>query len=211
MNNHKILTHTNRIESYKEDIYMKWFDNTALTVVIIGTTFNRGSSENYTKSNVILRNTGGGSLKCVMIGCGFFSTGSYIPDASRPFVSAFPGCEVVDIGCTYSENTSRGGVKVAALTDSALKDVPTATPTVVYSLPVLSTPAVYAVSVNVGIANDATNFGASALVLTDGVSARMVNISNATLQTISLSGLDIVSQQTSGESQTVGVTVTKIG
>ena len=36
MNNHKILTHTNRIESYKEDIYMTWFDNTALTVVIIG-------------------------------------------------------------------------------------------------------------------------------------------------------------------------------
>ena len=36
MNNYKILTHTNRIELYKEDIYMKWFDNTALTVVIIG-------------------------------------------------------------------------------------------------------------------------------------------------------------------------------
>ena len=36
MNNHKVLTHTNRIGSYKEDIYMKWFDNTALTVVIIG-------------------------------------------------------------------------------------------------------------------------------------------------------------------------------
>ena len=36
MNNHKVLTHTNRIESYKEDIYMKWFDKTALTVVIIG-------------------------------------------------------------------------------------------------------------------------------------------------------------------------------
>ena len=36
MNNHKVLTHTNRIESYKEDIYMIWFDNTALTVVIIG-------------------------------------------------------------------------------------------------------------------------------------------------------------------------------
>lgn len=36
MNNHKVLTHTNRIESYKEDIYMKRFDNTALTVVIIG-------------------------------------------------------------------------------------------------------------------------------------------------------------------------------
>ena len=36
MNNHKVLTHTNRIESYTEDIYMKWFDNTALTVVIIG-------------------------------------------------------------------------------------------------------------------------------------------------------------------------------
>ena len=36
MNNYKILKHTNRIESYKEDIYMKWFDNTALTVVIIG-------------------------------------------------------------------------------------------------------------------------------------------------------------------------------
>ena len=36
MNNHKVLTHTTRIESYQEDIYMKWFDNTALTVVIIG-------------------------------------------------------------------------------------------------------------------------------------------------------------------------------
>ena len=36
MNNHKVLTHTNRIESYKEDIYMKWFDKTALTIVIIG-------------------------------------------------------------------------------------------------------------------------------------------------------------------------------
>lgn len=36
MNNHKVLTHTNRIESYKEDIHMKWFDNTALTIVIIG-------------------------------------------------------------------------------------------------------------------------------------------------------------------------------
>lgn len=36
MNKHKILTHTNHIESYKEDTYMKWFDNTALTLVIIG-------------------------------------------------------------------------------------------------------------------------------------------------------------------------------
>ena len=36
MNNHKVLTHTNRIESYKEDIYMKWFDYTALTVLIFG-------------------------------------------------------------------------------------------------------------------------------------------------------------------------------
>ena len=36
MNNHKVLTHTNRIESSEEDTYMKWFDNTALTVVIIG-------------------------------------------------------------------------------------------------------------------------------------------------------------------------------
>ena len=35
MNKHKILTHTNHIESYKEDTYMKWFDNTALTLVII--------------------------------------------------------------------------------------------------------------------------------------------------------------------------------
>ena len=36
MNKHKILTHTNPTESYKEDTYMNWFDHTALTVVIIG-------------------------------------------------------------------------------------------------------------------------------------------------------------------------------
>jgi len=77
-----------------------------VTVILTSVTFNRVSSTIHTTNNIRIGNTGGGRIKLIMIGCGFLSAGSYVPSAARPFIQYDAACEVIDIGCTYSETVS---------------------------------------------------------------------------------------------------------
>lgn len=81
--------------------------NLPITVVLTGCTFNRVLAGRYTTTNIKLANTGGGSIKCVLVGCGFLSGGTYSPSALRPFWVVDGASEIIDIGCTYSESTSK--------------------------------------------------------------------------------------------------------
>lgn len=82
--------------------------------------------------------------------------------------------------------------------------------TTIYTMPSAS-PAMYLVSANIGSVSDAVNFQAFAVIAADNGSARLVSVSNATTQTITLVGLAIKSTQSSGVAQTINMTVTKIG
>jgi hypothetical protein len=86
------------------------FTNTsanAITLNLTGCTFNRVLSTRFTTNNIKLINTGGGSIKCVLTACSFLSGGTYVPSVARPFLSFDDACEIVDNGCTFSENVSR--------------------------------------------------------------------------------------------------------
>lgn len=100
------------------------------------------------------------------------------------------------------------GSKFQTATASAA--VPTGVATTLYTLP-NAPPAVYLVSVNIGAVGDAVNYGASAVVLVDGATARLVWLNNGPLQTITLVGLSIKTTQSSGLTQTANITLTKIG
>lgn len=193
------------------DVYLTNISALDITVVFIGCTFNRGSAAKYTTNNIALTSTGGGKIKCVLVGCGFWSTGDYVPDAGRPFILEGTGVEVIDIGCTYSETTSKPISTTLAIVSSKSTPAANGVATAVYSLPNVSTPSVYDVSVNIGSIGDAVNYGASAKVYTDGASARIVNTNIAVLQDIALSGLDIMSTQTSGSAQTIECAICKVG
>lgn len=80
----------------------------------------------------------------------------------------------------------------------------------VYAIP-NAAPTMLLVSVNIGATNDATNYSAFAVIATDGTSARIVFSNNGALQTITLSGLNVQSTQTSGGAATIHRTVTRIG
>ena len=80
----------------------------------------------------------------------------------------------------------------------------------IIALPNIAGHAMYLCNVNIGSAADAVNFGASAIIYTDGASARIANTNNAVAQTISLSGLIMQSTQTSGATQSITGTVTRI-
>ncbi len=85
--------------------------------------------------------------------------------------------------------------------------------TTIITLPNTGSPhAFYIVSVGLStVSNDATNYGAWALIATDGTSARILTQNNAPLQTITLSGLNVQTTQTSGGAQTVNGNATRIG
>lgn len=87
---------------------------------------------------------------------------------------------------------------------------PSGTATTIYAMP-NTAPAAYLVHANVGPTGDATNYSAFAVVVSDGASARTALSSNGALQTITLSGLNIQTTQTSGSTQTVNATITRIG
>jgi hypothetical protein len=88
--------------------------------------------------------------------------------------------------------------------------VANATPITVFAIP-NAAPGAYLVHVNVGIANDATNYSAFAVVLSDGTSARIALSNNAPNQTITLSGLNVQSTQNSGATQPINATIVKVG
>jgi len=81
---------------------------TELVVIFDHCSFNRASSTDYTTYNILLRNNTGMKIKCILIGCSFTSTGSYVPSAARPFISGDAFTEIIDYGSTYNEATSLG-------------------------------------------------------------------------------------------------------
>lgn len=181
-----------------------------ISITLAGCVFNRTDGAKYTTNNIKLVNSGGGSIKLTLIGCGFLSTGSYVPDASRAFISADNKCEVLELGCTYSETISKIPNVGGTITNVQQTPLASGVLTTVYTLPNLSTPALYKVFVNIGGVGDAANFGAAATIYTDGASARVIDFSNAVLQTITISGLLIQSTQTSGLAQTATASVFRL-
>ena len=192
------------------DLYLTNPTSANITVVLKSCVFNRTSSAKYTKSNIKLVNSGGGTIRCILIGCGFLSAGSYLPSSANPFISADSRCEVIDIGCTYSEVISKASIPMGKIADSLTATAVTGTATTIYTLPNTTKAALYSVHASIGAVSDATNFGASATVYTDSGTARMVNINNGALQTISLSGMSVQSTQTSGVNQSITVSVTRL-
>lgn len=67
------------------------------------------------------------------------------------------------------------------------------------------------VSANIGNVSDAVNYSAYAVIATDGATARLTTVANASLQTITLSGLNVQSTQGSGGTQNINMTITRIG
>lgn len=91
------------------DVFLTNAGSQDATVIFKGCTFNRVSSSSYVTTNVGAGNTGGAALRVIFIGCSFFSAGTYVPNASRPFFSASDN-KVLFIdggGNVFSENTSR--------------------------------------------------------------------------------------------------------
>ncbi|HDD9012112.1 TPA: phage tail protein [Escherichia coli] len=85
-------------------------DNTGtrpVTVVINGGNFHRVSSERYTHTNIQVTSSGGGKVIVLLNGTTFQSAGDYQPSAERPYWITGANCEVVDIGCVFTETTSK--------------------------------------------------------------------------------------------------------
>lgn len=145
-----------------------------LTVVLIGCTFNRISSTRFTAVNVSLNNIGPapGSIRCVFIGCAFFSGGTYVPNPARPFFTCDARSQFIDGGGnSFSETTSKtlgfsgsstnsgrvnaaGAVVSAAVGINAFK-ISTGVYSVSSFLPFGKTTMDYAVTVNSTVAFDA--------------------------------------------------------
>ena len=66
-------------------------------------------------------------------------------------------------------------------------------------------------SAYLGTTGNASAYGAFAMIFTDGTSARLFNNNNGSLQTLTMSGLALQGTQTSGTTQTINLTLTKIG
>lgn len=85
-------------------------DNTGtrpVTVIINGGNFHRVSNTMYTVNNLNITSSGGGKLTVILNGTTFQSVGSYVPSNTRPFWVTGANCEVIDIGCTFMETTSK--------------------------------------------------------------------------------------------------------
>lgn len=85
-------------------------DNTGtrpVTVVINGGNFHRVSSERYTHTNIQVTSSGGGKVIVLLNGTTFQSVGDYQPSADRPYWITGDNCELIDIGCTFMEITSK--------------------------------------------------------------------------------------------------------
>ncbi len=85
-------------------------DNTGtrpVTVVINGGNFHRVSSERYTHTNIQVTSSGGGKVIVLLNGTTFQSAGDYQPSADRPYWITVDNCELIDIGCTFMEITSK--------------------------------------------------------------------------------------------------------
>lgn len=85
-------------------------DNTGtrqVTVIINGGNFHRVSNTAYTINNLNITSSGGGKVTVILNGTTFQSVGSYVPSSTRPYWVTGANCEVIDIGCTFMEQTSK--------------------------------------------------------------------------------------------------------
>lgn len=97
----------------------------------------------------------------------------------------------------------------AHISTTSSVSAPTSTAVTVFAMP-NTAPATYLVNCNVGAVADTTNYSAFAVVMADLGSARIAMQNNGVRQTITLSGLAIQSTQTSGATQTINTTITRI-
>lgn len=92
---------------------------------------------------------------------------------------------------------------------TASVSAPNITPTTIYTFANADS-AFWLASTDIGSVGDATNYGAFAIIHTDGATARiMLNLPGA-FNTIALSGLNIQVAQTSGATQTVRLILTRV-
>jgi hypothetical protein len=79
-----------------------------LTVLIRGCLFIRAQSSFYTNNNISVTSSGGGPVTVLLEGNQFFSAGSYVPSAARPFwVGGSSAVRFIDNGGnTWNETTS---------------------------------------------------------------------------------------------------------
>jgi hypothetical protein len=70
---------------------------------------------------------------------------------------------------------------------------------------------VFLVTCNAGMLADAANYGAWAMIAKDGSTSRLMTVGNAPLQTITVSGLSVLSTQSSGSAKALSCTVVQIG
>lgn len=85
-------------------------DNTGkrpVTIIINGGNFHRVSNTAYTINNLNITSSGGGKVTVILNGTTFQSVGSYVPSSTRPYWVTGANCEVIDIGCTFMEGTSK--------------------------------------------------------------------------------------------------------
>jgi hypothetical protein len=108
------------------DLYITNTGTEDVTVIVKGCTFNRVTSSKYVTNNIVGTNSSSGKLRIVLIGNAFFSTGTYVASAARPFFAQEDGyVQFIDGGGnTFSETTSdtigfAGSPGLAANFDSA--------------------------------------------------------------------------------------------
>ncbi|HCS3682628.1 TPA: phage tail protein, partial [Shigella flexneri] len=64
-------------------------------------------SARYTHTNIQVTSSGGGKVTVILNGTTFQSAGDYQPSAEQPYWITGANCEVVDIGCVFTETTSK--------------------------------------------------------------------------------------------------------
>jgi hypothetical protein len=89
------------------DLYIGNTSGQPATVIIGGCTFNRGLSTAYTTNNIRVANSGGSTTKVILEGNSFVSVNAYVPSSARPFLQGDANTEFIDLGNSWSENTSR--------------------------------------------------------------------------------------------------------
>jgi hypothetical protein len=80
------------------DLYLENQQNKNAVAVVDGCFFNRSSLTDHTTSNIVIRSTGGGTLRVIVRNTAFFHSGSYSPIASEPYFNIGAGCELIDGG-----------------------------------------------------------------------------------------------------------------
>jgi len=95
--------------SGEADLRIDNIQSLPVTVRISNCSFNRVDAARYTTSNITITSTGGGLVKVILEGNGFFSGPSYTPSATRPFIQYGANVEVIGWDtCVHNENTSIG-------------------------------------------------------------------------------------------------------